>query len=138
MSTPHIHDALGCVLVETAMPEESLWTTKAAGLIPRGWLARMVEDFTRDPQGSGILLITGGPGTGKTGFFHERLEKLSSENPVAHFISAEHRRWEGDPLRWDNPEAFFDSLSAQLRKKKFYFFFCIKACKGRCSFKWKE
>ena len=117
MSTPHIHDALGCVLVETAMPEESLWTTKAAGLIPRGWLARIVEDFTRDPQGSGILLITGGPGTGKTGFFHERLEKLSSENPVAHFISAEHRRWEGDPLRWDNPEAFFDSLSAQLRRK---------------------
>ena len=102
-------NALGSILLEADMPEEMSWLFSADGLVERPWLAKRVNAFTCDARGSGILLIEGKPGSGKTGFVRERLSALENERPVAHFITLGRHA--------DNPAHFFDSLSAQLRRK---------------------
>lgn len=78
-------------------------------LVGREWLKERVQKFTHDGQRySGYFLISGEPGAGKSAFVADRLR--AQEFPVYHFI----KKGRG---AWDNPDAFFRSLTAQLRRK---------------------
>lgn len=77
--------------------------------VGRGWLKARVQTLVEDPRRrNGYVLITGEPGAGKSAFIAEWMR--TSQAPVYHFI----KKGRGN---WDNPEAFFRSLTAQLRRK---------------------
>ena len=62
-----------------------------------------------DSHRSGYLLLTGGPGVGKSAFVAAQVRQAPSPT-VSHFI----KRGMGN---WDEPEAMLRSLTAQLRRK---------------------
>jgi hypothetical protein len=75
--------------------------------IGREWLKNRVQRFQSDLQRRvRYFLITGEPGAGKTAFVADCLR--SDPSAVYHFIRKG---------RWDEPDAFFRSLTAQLRRK---------------------
>ena len=77
-------------------------------MVGRSWLREWVQAFV-DSHSSGYLLLTGGPGIGKSAFVAAQVRQRPSPT-VSHFI----KRGMGN---WDEPEAMLRSLTAQLRRK---------------------
>lgn len=110
-----LFDALDLIPLEWHMPEEINWRLKEASvdkLVPRPWLKERVDRFIGGSGDSGLFLIVGEAGTGKSGFIarctSEELDR--GGRPVVHFITR-------DFPRWDDPAEIYGSLCAQLRRK---------------------
>jgi len=76
--------------------------------VGRTWLKERLQMFRAGQRSNGYFLITGEPGAGKSAFVADCLR--TADFPVYHII----KKGRGD---WDNPAAFFRSLTAQLRRK---------------------
>lgn len=75
--------------------------------VGRRWLKERLSAFLQEGQ-TRYFLITGEPGAGKSAFMAESIR--AEEFPIYHFI----RKGMGNR---DSPDAFFQSLDAQLRRK---------------------
>jgi hypothetical protein len=90
------------------MSDCTLEMTRHHDFVGRHWLSEHVQTFLHVSP-SGYLLLTGGPGVGKSAFVTAQIHQ--SPRPVVyHFI----KRGMGS---WDEPEALLRSLTAQLRRK---------------------
>jgi hypothetical protein len=76
--------------------------------VGREWLSKRAREWINS-QPSGYLLVTGGPGVGKSAFVARHVAQ-DKQLVVFHFI----KRGMGN---WDDPEEFFVSLTVQLRGK---------------------
>jgi len=79
-----------------------------SNVVGREWLRAHVQAFL-DTHDSGYLLLTGGPGIGKSAFVADMASR-SQAPTVLHFI----KHGMGN---WDEPEAILRSLTTQLRRK---------------------
>jgi hypothetical protein len=77
-------------------------------VVGRAWLQEWVQVFV-ESHSSGYLLLTGGPGIGKSAFVAAQVRQGPSPK-VYHSM----KRGMGN---WDEPEAMLRSLTAQLRRK---------------------
>ncbi|MCW5854357.1 MAG: hypothetical protein KIT87_30085, partial [Anaerolineae bacterium] len=91
-----------------AILDTSVELRRHSNFVGRAWLKAQVEAVVAS-QDSGYLLLTAGPGLGKSAFVAEQVRTALSP-VVHHFI----KRGMGD---WDNPSVFLRSLTAQLRRK---------------------
>ena len=93
-----------------AIPEYGSIFRQHRNLVGRGWLRQKVsaavELALTDPSAPPYILITGGPGTGKTAFVADQVSPSKDRGAVYHFI----RRGLGQ----DDPDRMLASLAAQL------------------------
>jgi len=85
----------------------SLEIERHTDFVGREWLRNILQRQIED-IGRGYILLTGGPGIGKSAFIANQIG--CAENPVYHFI----KRGMGN---WDHPNCILESLEAQLRSK---------------------